>query len=214
MKSNAKVLGLVQLAFFSAIIIVMALVPSLGYIPLGVTRATIIHIPVIIGSIMLGPKKGAFLGGLFGLTSLLANTFSPTVTSFVFSPFYSIGDAHGNGWSLVICFLPRILTGIVPFYVFRGIRTLMMKGYKNAETLPLVAAGLAGSLTNTLLVMNMIFLFFHDSYAGARGVASEALYGVILGVIGVNGIPEAIVAAILTLAVGKALLRFTRKKED
>lgn len=213
MKSNAKVLGLVQLAFFSAIIIVMALVPSLGYIPLGVTRATIIHIPVIIGSVMLGPKKGAFLGALFGLTSLLANTFSPTVTSFVFSPFYSIGDAHGNGWSLVICFLPRILTGIVPFYVFRGIRALM-KGHENAETLPLIAAGLAGSLTNTILVMNMIFLFFRDSYAGARGVTAEALYGVILGVIGINGVPEAIVAAILTLAVGKALLRFTRKKEN
>ena len=63
MKSNEKVLGMVQLAFFSAIIIIMALVPFLGYIPLGVTRATIIHIPVIIGAIVLGPKRGGVSGG-------------------------------------------------------------------------------------------------------------------------------------------------------
>ena len=70
MKSNEKVLGMVQLAFFSAIIIIMALVPFLGYIPLGVTRAPIIHIPVIIGTIVLGPKRGAYLVALYGLNSL------------------------------------------------------------------------------------------------------------------------------------------------
>lgn len=206
MKSNEKVLSMVQLAFFSAIIILMALVPFLGYIPLGVTRATIIHVPVIIGSILLGPKKGAFLGALFGLTSLLANTFNPTVTSFVFSPFYSIGDVHGNFWSLVICFLPRILVGIVPYYVFKGFRRLMKKPGVD-EAVSLMFAGLAGSLTNTILVMNMIFLFFRDGYAAAKNIAAETLYSVILGVIGMNGIPEAIVAAVLTLAVCKALLK-------
>ena len=59
-KKSDKVLGLVQLALFSAIIIIMAFTPFLGYIPLGFTRATIIHIPVIIGSILLGPKKVRF----------------------------------------------------------------------------------------------------------------------------------------------------------
>ncbi len=78
---------LVQLSLFVAIIVLMAVVPFLGYIPLGFTRATIIHIPVIIGSIILGPKYGAFLGFIFGLTSLVNNTFNPTVTSFVFTPF-------------------------------------------------------------------------------------------------------------------------------
>ncbi len=34
----------------------------------------------------------------------------------------------------------------------------------------------------------------------------------ILGVIGVNGVPEAIVAAVLTLAVGKALLKSAKTK--
>ena len=55
----SKTKGLVQMAVFSALIVILAFTPFIGYIPLGFTRATIIHIPVIIGSLMLGPKKGA-----------------------------------------------------------------------------------------------------------------------------------------------------------
>ena len=54
---NEKIQGLVLAALFTAIIVVMTFT-SLGYIPLGVINATIIHIPVIIGSLFLGPKKG------------------------------------------------------------------------------------------------------------------------------------------------------------
>ena len=80
--TTSQVRGLVQAALFAALIILMAMVPFLGYIPLGFTRATIIHIPVILGALVLGPKKGAFLGLIFGLTSLINNTMNPTVTSF------------------------------------------------------------------------------------------------------------------------------------
>lgn len=197
---------MVELSLFSAIILIMALVPSLGYIPLGFTRATIIHIPVILGSIVLGPKRGAFLGFLFGLTSLLNNTFNPTVTSFVFSPFYSLGEMHGNPGSLVICFVPRILVGIVPHFIYRGLNRAL-SGHRSGAIVPLAVAGVAGALTNTLLVMNLIFVFFRDSYAQANNVASSALYPFILSIIGVNGVPEAVVAGILTLAIGKALLK-------
>ena len=210
-KDKDRTLGLVQLSLMSALILIMAFIPFLGYIPLGFTRATIIHIPVVIGSVLLGPKKGAFLGLLFGVTSLLNNTFNPTVTSFVFTPFYSVGDASGNALSLVICFLPRILVGIVPYYVYKGVRK-MLKQKKGAEVVSLSAAGLAGSLVNTLLVMNFIYFFFGQSYAAARNISIEALYGVIMGVIGINGVPEAIVAAILTTAIGGALVRSRRKK--
>ena len=63
---------LVLTGLFAAIIIIMAFTP-LGYIPLGVINATIIQIPVIIGALFCGPKKGALLGFLFGLTSFLKN---------------------------------------------------------------------------------------------------------------------------------------------
>ena len=73
---RSQTLGMVQVALFAALIIIMAFTPFLGYIPLGFTRATIIHVPVIIGSILLGPKKGAVLGGIFGLTSFINNTMN------------------------------------------------------------------------------------------------------------------------------------------
>jgi len=58
---NSKTYELVLTALFMAIIIAMAVTP-LGYIPLVVINATTLHIPVIIGSLFLGPKKGEFLG--------------------------------------------------------------------------------------------------------------------------------------------------------
>ena len=68
-------------------------------------------------------------------------------------------------------------------------------------------AGLAVSFVNTLLVMNLIFVFFRDAYAAANGVAANAVYGFILSIIAMNGIPEAIVAAVIVAVVGRTLLK-------
>lgn len=203
MNTSVKTRNLVMTAVIAAIIIIMAFVPYVGYINLVVIKATIIHVPVIIGSVLLGPKKGAFLGFIFGATSLVNNTFNPSLLSFAFSPFYS----GGNLWSLVICFVPRILVGVVPYFVHRGIMKLA-KEKKGAQYIALPAAGVAGALVNTLLVMNLIYFCFSRTLAAAKNIAVSAVYDVILGIIAANGIPEAIAAALLTLAVGRALLRF------
>lgn len=202
---SGTTLGLVQLALFSAIIIIMAFTPYLGYIPLGFMNATIIHIPVILGALYLGPKKGAILGGVFGMTSLLNNTLNPNLTSFVFSPFYNVGEIHGGLRSLIICFIPRILIGIVAYYVYHFIN--MASKSKNTHVISLAIAGIAGSFTNTLLVMNGIYFLFGTSYSDARNIAADSLYKVILTVIATNGIPEAIVAGILVAAIGKIILK-------
>ena len=68
-------------------------------------------------------------------------------------------------------------------------------------------SGIIGSLTNTLLVMNLIFVFFKDAYAMANDVASNAVYGFILSIIGINGVPEAIVAGVIVTFVGRVLLK-------
>ena len=95
---QTKTLELAQTALLSALIVLLAFVPYIGYIklPILAIQATTIHIPVIIGSVVLGPKKGAFLGGLFGLTSLINNTTQPGITAFCFSPFIEIGDGMGG----------------------------------------------------------------------------------------------------------------------
>ena len=170
MKIEKKVLDMSLAGIFTAIIIAMSVVPFLGYIPLGFMNATIIHVPVIIGAIILGPKYGAYLGLVFGVTSLVKATITPGVTSFVFSPFVTIGGYSGNLW----------------------------------------VAGIAGAMTNTLLVMNGIYIFFGQSYAAASNKAVEHIYDVILGIILGFGVPEAIVAGILTTAITKVLFKIMK----
>ena len=203
--SSVRTRHMVQTAIFGVIIVIMAFTPFLGYIPLGFTRATIIHIPVILASLLMGPKTGALLGLLFGLTSFINNTVNPTVTSFVFTPFYSLGEYSGGIGSLIICFVPRILIGVVPFYVYRLVKKLSKNN--GVSSVGLIVAGLSGALTNTLLVMNLIFVFFRNDYAAANGITVKAVYGFILSIIGINGIPEAIVAAVITLVLGKTLMK-------
>ena len=207
--SRYSTMSMVLVAIFGAIICIMAFTPFLGYIPLGITRATIIHIPVIIASLLMGPKKGGVLGFVFGLTSFITNTVNPTATSFVFTPFYSVGEISGGIWSVIICFVPRILVGIVPYFVYKLALRFVSEDTrkKGVSNVGLILAGVTGALVNTLLVMNLIFIFYGDAYIEASGKAAALGYTFIVSVIGINGVPEAIIAGILTLCIGKVLLK-------
>ena len=94
--------------------------------------------------------------------------------------------------------------GVAAYFVYAGIKRLL-KERKGSVSAALVIGGIAGSLTNTLLVMNGIFVLFGDQWAAAKGIG-DAIYMSILGVIVGSGIPEAVVAGIITLAAGQALL--------
>ena len=205
MTAAQKTTRLVQLALLMAIEIVLAFTP-MGFIPLGAINATTIHIPVIIGGILLGPAAGALLGGVFGVCSVINNTVKPTITSFVFSPFYTAGGISVGWRSLVIALLPRILIGVVAAYTYR----LGARYNKNAGC---IAAGLAGSLTNTVLVLGGIYWLFGREYAAAKGIDSmQTLFNVLMGVVAANGVPEAVVAAVLTTAITIPLLRVVHRR--
>ncbi len=263
MNTKKETLSLVLTALFTAIIVIMTITP-LGFIPLGVINATIVHIPVILGAIFLGPKKGSFLGFVFGLMSFLKSTLTPdTVSAFVFSPVIAASQFGPSGVfkSIFICFVPRILVGVLPYYVFILIKRLTVKSSsragigvmdalislvafaglyqlfsrrlenvpasvflslviaavifaalmalslkKDRGTLGYAYAGLTGALTNTLLVMPSIYILYHDAYARATDVPQSALLGVILGIIGFNGVIEAVLAAVIVAAVSEALV--------
>jgi len=183
-----------------AIIFILAFTP-LGFIPLPIVNATTVHIPVIIGSLLLGPKYGAALGFMFGLASLLRNTFAPTAASFVFSPFYALpGTEGGSLWALVVVFIPRILVGITPWLFYKVISKVIPKSF-NIFSYGL--AGIIGSMTNTIFVLHFIYLFFREPYATIVDQPLEAVYAFIMGIIVANGIPEAIVAGILVAALSR-----------
>ena len=197
MKSK-KTQYMTSMALFLAIEIILVVTP-LGYIPIGPLNATTMHIPVIIAGIVLGKKTGAELGFVFGLTSLIKATIQPGITSFCFSPFVTIGTMSGNYKSLLIAFVPRILLGYLAGFVFE----IMKKN--NRENLGVVVGALTGAITNTVLVLSGIYIFFGEAYASAVGVQYSTLVTVLLGVVSTNGILEAILGAIVSLAIYKAL---------
>lgn len=201
---NTKSLALMGVLL--AIEIILNFTP-LGLIPLGFMNATTLHIPVIIGAIFLGPIGGGILGASFGVLSVIMNTIRPNITSFVFSPFITISNTSGNFTSLIIAMVPRILIGVVSYYVYK----VVSEKCKN-KMIAYSLAAIAGSLTNTILVMGGIYMFFGESYAAAKGLAFEALFGIILGIVGINGIPEAIVAAIVVSTICKVLSQVYKKR--
>ena len=202
MKNKKEIQGMVLTALFSAVVIIMAFTP-LGYIPLGVINATIIQIPVIIGALFCGPKQGAFLGFLFGVTSFLKNTIMPaTLSAFVFSPVLAAGmfGIKGVLFSTFICFVPRILVGVLPYFIYKG-----MKKFSKWKSVNFAVAGIVGAFTNTFLVMGSIYFLYKDAYAAAQGIDPSMVLGVIAGIIGFNGVIEAVLSGVIVSAVGLVL---------
>lgn len=203
-RSASSARDLVLTALFTAVILLMAFTP-LGLIDLPVIKATILHVPVIIGAVLLGPKKGAFFGALFGITSLIKNTMAPSLLSFAFSPFVPLpGMGKGSLWALVICFIPRILTGIIPWYLVKGLEKLMGKKVW-ARAVQFTLAGAVGAAVNTALVMGMIGTVLSGAFAAAKEISPDLVSGAVMGIVLANGVPEAIAGAVLTPAVCLAI---------
>ena len=196
---------MVSVALMAAIVIVLANTP-LGMIQLPIVKATTVHIPVIIGAVLLGPAAGAILGGVFGFCSLVSNTMAPTLLSFAFSPFMTTTGLVGAAKALWVSVGCRILIGLTAGWLW-----LIFKKCKLNQTAALIITGFVGSMTNTIAVMGSIYLLFAQQYAEAKEVAITAVWGLIMGTVTASGIPEAIAAAILVLALGKVLLKFMKR---
>ena len=185
-KTREKTRKLVVAGMLSAVTMVLGLTP-LGIIPIGPLNATILHVPVIIGAVLEGPVVGFVIGLIFGLFSL----YRAAVGGSVLAPLFL---------NPVVTILPRVLIGPVAYYVFRGISHLTRK-----RALSVGAAAVAGTLTNTIGVMGLIFILYAQQYADLMGISRQA----ILSASAVNGIPECILAAVVTVAVVLAVWKLT-----
>lgn len=196
---------MVSVALMAAIVIVLANTP-LGMIQLPIIKATTVHIPVILGAILLGPGAGAILGAVFGICSLISNTMAPTLLSFAFSPFLSTTGIPGALKAIWISVGCRILIGVAAGWLW-----VLFTKIKLNQFIALPIVGFVGSMVNTVTVMGSIYFLFAQQYAEAKEVALTAVFGLVMGTVTASGIPEAIAAAILVLALGKVLVVVFRK---
>ena len=193
------------LAMFCGILLVMG-ATGIGFIPLPVIKATTMHIPVILGAILLGPAAGAVLGGVFGLCSIWANTTSPGLLAFAFSPFMTTEGLPGVLKSLWIALGCRILLGVIAGWLWKGLKRILKQDYL---ALPVTSA--IATICHTILVMGSIYLLLAQQYAQAKNVAITAVFGLVMGTVTASGIPEAIIAAVLVTVIGKALLHLMER---
>jgi len=179
---TAPFLGVRQITtvgMLSAISVILGLT-GYGFVPLPIAKATIMHIPVIIGAILEGPKVGMLIGLMFGAFSLIQNIMSPNLLSFAFlNPLVSV--------------VPRVLIGLTAYYSYKLVKS------KN-ETLRIAVGAAVGSLTNTVGVLGMIYLIYAAQYAQAKGIAVTMAAKTIFGIALTNGIAEAVVAVIISIA--------------
>lgn len=170
-----------RIAIFFAIMLLIHFISSLVFnlwpVPI---KPTLVHIPVIVASIIYGPRVGTFLGGLMGLMSLITNSIVLLPTSYLFSPFVT----NGNLYSLIIAIIPRMLIGILPYYTYKLLH----------HKVGLFLSGIVGSLTNTFFVLSGIFIFFAPVFGGN-------IKALLASIVSTNAIAEMLISAIVVTAI-------------
>lgn len=184
-------------AVFVAIIIVMTFVPYTGYItylPGGISMTTL-HVPVILGAVLLGPGYGALLGGVWGMTCIVRALLEPTPANLPFvNPLVSL--------------MPRIAVGVVAALVFMLCSKKTKKGKSLPHAVAAALAALAGTLTNTVLVLSMFYVFNGNGETTVATVFSD----IIFTLVGINGVLELVAAVLLVGSLYEALRKSFRDR--
>ena len=199
--TNTKLRDFTRFSILLAIEAIVCFTP-LGSLPaIGPIVMTLGMLPVIITAQTMGLAAGALMGFFTGLFSCCVWTFTPPnpILAFVFTPFAEFAGVSGGIKSIFICFVPRILVGVVTALVFKA-----MKDTK----LSYAVSGFLGSAVNTALVMGGIYFLFGKQYASALGIGYELLLGLIGTTVLTSGIPEAVLGSVAGLFVSRPLNKY------
>lgn len=176
---------LTMIGILGAISAFLGMTP-LGFIPVGPTKATIMHIPVIIGAILEGPVVGVMVGFLFGMFSMLQNYMNPTTVSEIFL-------------DPLVAIFPRIMIGLTSYYAYKFLKGKKRKIHLTVVYLIWIASlyYLVGEFSKQVLsadrsVGSMAFLFLmilvtvlvgYFSYSKLKGRAIEVMVTAAVGTI-------------------------------
>ena len=202
---NNKTLKLTVYALFLAIMLVMGLVPGLGFIPTPVAGIAIIQVPVILASYFLGYKGGMFFGLVFGITSIINCFIQPDVFAAIIM---NAGGIKTIGLMIICLVIPRVLIGLTTRATYD-----LISRFDMTRLLSMGLSAFIGTLTNTVFFLGAFYLFAREACMTGFGAANEkALFDMMLGVVTFNGVIEAVTSVVLCTAIGQALYRFFFKK--
>ncbi len=190
-KSTSKTRQLTQLSLLIALEAVMAFTP-LGFIMIPPISITILHIPVIIGAILMGPTYGGILGGAFGVLAMIKATFfAASPADLLFSPFASGAPVQ----SVVMCIVPRILLGVAAALLYQLLRQV------TKDIVAMAVSSILATLLHSVMVLGAMWLFFQ----------AMPLRDVFVTVASLNCIVEMLAAGVVGTAVCKPVMAYLRK---
>lgn len=188
---RTRMKNFVLLALFVALIFLLGQTP-LGLIPLGWCNVTLLVIPVAVGTIYMGLKYGMILGLAFGATSFVSALIKPSAlvaTLMGASPLMAV----------IMTFVPRLC---IPLVIW-GVYTLLSKRQKHVAA---AVAAACGSLTNTILYLGLMLLFYV-----LCGIDNSTVLAAIGATAGGAGPCEAIAAALICPPIITALWRVGKR---
>lgn len=194
-KSRLNVRRIAVVGILSAMSIGLNFTPlAFVLIPGLPVQITLMHVPVIIGAILEGPMVGAFVGLIFGLFSLYTAVITPLPIAFAFlNPLVSV--------------VPRILIGVASYYVYKLFLGLFKR---KAHSASIGLAAAAGTLTNTIGVLGMIYILYAQRFVEAIGLEGVSPLIVISGLAFPNLPFELAAAVLITIPVVIAVQKVRR----
>ena len=197
MKTNQKILRMVELAMLAAIIVVLQQI----VIPLpGGLTLSLVLVPIVIGAVMFGPAAGATLGGVFGIV----------VTFLVMTA--RAGDLSTMMWvanpavTALVCILKGVAAGFVAGLVARA--------FKKRTFIGIVLAAAVAPIVNTGIFLLGMLTVFRDvmmTFAANIGMGSaDAIYFAVVVLVGVNFILEFAANLILSPSIA-SIIKAVRK---
>lgn len=195
MKNKQKIARIVIMGLLTAILVVMSFTP-LGYLNIGPLSITLNIIPVAIAALTMGPAGGAAVGAVFGLTSFLQ-----CVGIGLPSPFGVALFGINPLFTVITCFVPRILDGLLLGYINKFVSKL------TNGILSSFVTGFFAAFLNTLFFMTALMVLFGRSelIMGIRGEMNVIAF--MCAFVGINAVFEIAASTLVTGAVGTALLK-------
>ena len=195
MNNRQKILKMVELAIFIAVIIVMKLT-GLSSIPVGPLVMTFTMVPIAIGAMLLGPAEGAVLGFVYGCLSFYdAITGASGMTGF----FFQTSPVH----TFILCVVTRTLVGFLT-----GVLFLIFKKIDRKRIWCYFAGGLLAPMLNTILFIGYIVLVFYKTSfiqdkVVALGAGNAFMFVVLL--VGLQGLIEWATGLVIGGSVAKGV---------
>ena len=191
MKNKQQIHKMVLAAVLTAVLMVLYMTPLVN-IKFGALEITFMAIPVAIGAILLGPWYGAYLGGVFGVNSLLQ-----CLGMFGGSPTGAVLWTQNPWLTMLTCILPRVLIGLLTGLIFR-----LISRFDKRKFVSVVVACICTPLLNTILFVSMLWICFY-----AANMGYIALFASIM----VNALVEIACSTVISFAMAKTMIHMLPK---